>query len=129
MKKIIDLVADSGTGKDQKLIEYIRKNYLKGNLMTKVCFLYGHGDEENHIQLTPDEMRKIVFENNDKDTIYYLSSFFFSNDKPAYLKLMEDMCEADIQVFKTDSKKEHITDNQEWINKYCNFITLDDLNK
>ena len=36
MKKIIDLVAEPGTKKDKKLINYIRRNYLKYNLLTKV---------------------------------------------------------------------------------------------
>lgn len=41
MKKIIDLIADSGSKKDERLINYIRKNYLKNNYFTKVCFVYG----------------------------------------------------------------------------------------
>lgn len=39
---------------------------------------------------------------NDKTTIYFLRSFFFDKDIVSYLKLIEDMCENDIQVFKTD---------------------------
>lgn len=126
MKKIIDLVAGPGTNKDEKLINFIRKNYLKDNLLTKVCFIYGHGGDK-HIQLRPSELRKLVFEKNDKDTIYFLASFYFSNDRDAYLKLMEDMCNNDIQVFKTDQVKEHITSDKNWTDKYCEFLTLDDV--
>ena len=42
---------------------------------------------------------------------------------------MEDVCKEDIQVFKTDQVEEHVTDDKEWTNKYCEFITLDDLEK
>ena len=76
---------------------------------------------------TANELRKLVFEINHKNTIYFLASFFFDLDRENYLKLMEDMCKNDIQVFKTDQKKEHITDNTNWLDKYCNFITLEDI--
>lgn len=127
MKKIIDLIAESGTHKDQKLIDYIRRNYIKENYITNVYFIYGQGvDYENHTQPSADELRKIV-DNNSKDTIYFLASFFFDKDRENYLKLMEYMCNNDIQVFKTDQIPEHITSDKNWTNKYCEFITLDDL--
>lgn len=128
MKKIIDLVAPSGRGKDEKLINYIRKTYLKNNKMTNVCFIYGQEtDLKGHTQLTAEEIRKLAFETNNKDTIYFLGSFYFDQDRKNYLKLMEDMCESDIQVFKTDQIKEHITDDTEWLEKYCKFITIEEL--
>ena len=128
MKKMIDLIADSGTGKDSKLLDYIRKNYLIKNQITNLCFISGQGDDyENHIQLSVQELRKIVFEQNDKNTIYFFRSFFVDKDRSNYLQLIEDMCNNDIQVFKTDQIKEHVTDDKEWIEKYCVFLTLDDL--
>lgn len=102
MKKIIDLIAEPGMHKDEKLINYIRKNYIKNNYITNICFIYGHGDYENHIQPTAEELREIVFDNNDKGTMYFFASFFFDKDRENYLRLMEDMCNSDIQVFKTD---------------------------
>lgn len=68
-----------------------------------------------------------MFEKNDKNTIYFLASFFFDKDRDNYLKLMEDMCKSDIQVFKTDQVKEHVTSDENWTNKYCEFITLEDV--
>lgn len=128
MKKIIDLIAESGIHKDEKLVNYIRKNYIKKNYITNVCFIYGQGsDLEHHTQISAEELRKLVFEINNKNTIYFLASFFFDKDRENYLKLMEDMCNNDIQVFKTDQVKEHITDDKNWTNKYCEFITLEDL--
>ncbi|CDD15765.1 unknown [Clostridium sp. CAG:798] len=128
MKKIIDLIAPSGAKKDEKLINYIRKKHIKNNLITNICFIYGQENEyKNHFQPSANELRKLVFEINHKNTIYFLASFFFDLDRENYLKLMEDMCKNDIQVFKTDQKKEHITDNTNWLDKYCNFITLEDI--
>ena len=128
MKKMIDLIAAPGTGKDSKLLDYIRKNYLIKNQITNLCFVSGQGDDyENHIQPSAQELRKIVFEQNDKNTIYFFRSFFFDKDRTNYLKLIEDMCNNDIQVFKTDQIIEHVTNDKEWINKYCTFLTLDDI--
>lgn len=128
MKKIIDLIAEPRTNKDEKLINYVRKNYIKNNLVTNICFIYGQGtDYDNHTQLNAEELRKLVFEINDKNTIYFLASFFFDKDRENYLKLMEDMCNSDIQVFKTDQVKEHVTSDENWTNKYCEFITLEDI--
>ena len=79
--------------------------------------------------MNADELRKLMLETNDKNTLYFLRSFFFDKDRDNYLKLMEDVCKEDIQVFKTDQVEEHVTDDKEWTNKYCEFITLDDLEK
>lgn len=128
MKKMIGLIAAPGTGKDSKLLDYIRKNYLIKNQITNLCFVSGQGDDyENHIQPSAQQLRKIVFEQNDKNTIYFFRSFFFDKDRTNYLKLIEDMCNNDIQVFKTDQIIEHVTNDKEWINKYCTFLTLDDM--
>ena len=128
MKKMIGLIAAPGTGKDSKLLDYIRKNYLIKNQITNLCFVSGQGDDyEDHIQPSAQQLRKIVFEQNDKNTIYFLRSFFFDKDRTNYLKLIEDMCNNDIQVFKTDQIIEHVTNDKEWINKYCTFLTLDDM--
>lgn len=128
MKKIIDLIANSGNHKDEKLINYIRKHYLKNNCVTNVCFVYGQGnDYEHHIQMSANELRKLVYEKNDKNTIYFLASFYFDKDRENYLKLMEDMCCDDIQVFKTDQKEEHVTNDKDWLEKYCKFITIEEL--
>ena len=130
MKKIIDLIAGPGTHKDEKLLNYIRENYLIKNHVTNLCFISGQGkDYEHHTQPSVDELRKLIFETNDKNTLYFLKSFFFDKDRDNYLKLMEDICNADIQVFKTDQVKEHVTDDTEWTNKYCEFITLNELEK
>ena len=130
MKKIIDLIAGSGSHKDEKLLNYIRKNYLIKNNITNLCFISGQGEDyEHHIQPSADELRKLMFEINDKNTLYFLRSFFFDKDRENYLKLMEDVCNANIQVFKTDQIEEHITDDKDWTNKYCDFLYLDDLKK
>ena len=130
MKKIIDLIAPSGSHKDEKLLDYIRKNYLIKNQITNLCFISGQGDTyENHIQPSADELRKIIFETNDKKTIYFFRSFFFDKDRDNYLKLMEEVCNLDIQVFKTDQKVEHVTNDKKWSDRYCEFITLKDIEK
>lgn len=96
--------------------------------MTKVCFVYGQGENyESHEQLSALDLRKLIFDENDKNTIYYLASFFFDKDRENYLKVMEDVCNKDIQIFKTDQIKEHVTSDEKWTNKYCDFITLDNL--
>lgn len=41
LKKIIDLIAESGNHKDEKLLDYIRKNYLIKNYITNLCFITG----------------------------------------------------------------------------------------
>lgn len=129
MKKILDLVAEPGTHKDQKLLDFIRKNYLKDGYVTKVCFIYGQETNDGqHLQPSAKELRKIVFEDNNQKTIYFLASFYFDKERDAYLKLMEEMCEKDIQVFKTDQIKEHVTDDKLWTDKYCDFLKLEDLN-
>ena len=128
MKKIIDLIAEPGSHKDEKLINYIRKNYIKNNSVTNICFIYGQGsDLENHTQLTVEELRKLVFETNNRDTMYFLASFFFGIDRENYLKLMEEICENDIQIFKTDQIPEHITSDKNWTDKYCEFLSLEDI--
>lgn len=128
MKKMIDLIAESGSHKDEKLLNYVRKNYLINNYVTNICFINGRGENwEQHTQISAEEFRKLVFEKNDKTTIYFLRSFFFDKDRIAYLKLIEDMCENDIQVFKTDQVSEHVTDDKEWINKYCEFLSLEEV--
>lgn len=128
MKKIIDLIADSGSGKDEKLLNYVRKNYLINDYITNLCFVSGKKDERgNHKQINAEDFRKLVFEKNDKNTIYFLRNFWFGIDRKAYLKLIEDMCENNIQVFKTDQIKEHITNDEEWLNKYCIFLNIGDV--
>jgi hypothetical protein len=130
MKKIIDLIAGSGSHKDEKLLNYIRENYLIKNHITNLCFISGQGEDyEHHTQPSVDELRKLMLETNDKNTLYFLRSFFFDKDRENYLKLMEDVCNADIQVFKTDQVEEHVTDNKTWTDKYVNFIYLEDLEK
>ena len=130
MKKIIDLIAGAGSHKDEKLLDYIRKNYLIKNYITNLCFISGQGEDyEQHTQPSAEELRKLMLEKNDKKTLYFLRSFFFDKDRDNYLKLMEDVCNADIQVFKTDQVEEHVTDDKYWTNKYCEFITLNDLEK
>ena len=130
MKKIIDLIAGPGTHKDEKLLNYVRKNYLIKNHITNLCFISGQGEDyEHHTQPSADELRKLIFEINDKNTLYFLKSFFFDKDRDNYLKLMEDVCSADIQIFKTDQVEKHVTDDIEWTNKYCEFITIEDLEK
>ena len=52
MKKMIDLIAEPGTGKDEKLLNYIRKNYLAKNFVTKLCFINGQEVNGAHKQLT-----------------------------------------------------------------------------
>ena len=37
------------------------------------------------------------------------------------------MCENDIQVFKTNQVPEHVSDDKEWINKYCEFLSLEEV--
>ena len=129
MKKIIDLIAGPGSHKDEKLLNYIREHYFIKNHITNFCFISGQGEDyEHHTQLSADELRNIIFKNS-KDTIYFLKSFFFDKDRNNYLKLMEDVCNDDIQIFKTDQVKEHVSDDVEWTNKYCEFITVDDLEK
>lgn len=130
MKKIIDLIAESGNHKDEKLLDYIRKNYLIKNYITNLCFITGQGEDyEHHTKPSADELRTLMFEKNDKKTLYFLRSFFFDKDRENYLKLMEDVCNADIQIFKTDQVEEHVTNDKNWTNKYCHFITLNDLEK
>ena len=130
MKKIIDLIAESGSHKDEKLLNYIRKNYLIKSHITNLCFISGQGEDyENPTQPSAEELRKLIFEINDKNTLYFFRSFFFDIDRKNYLKLMEDVCNADIQIFKTDQVEEHVTDDKKWTNKYCEFITLSDLEK
>ncbi len=128
MKKMIDLIAEPGSHKDEKLLNYVRKNYLIKNYVTNICFISGQGENwEQHTQISAEEFRKLVFEKNDKTTIYFLRSFFFDKDRISYLKLIEDMCENDIQVFKTDQVPEHVSDDKEWINKYCEFLSLEEV--
>lgn len=127
MKKMIDLIAEQGTGKDEKLLNYIRKNYLKKNYITNLCFISGQEIDGEHKQLTAEELRNIVFNENKKDTIYFLRSFYFGLDRENYLKLIQDMCENNIQIFKTDQIVEHISSDNEWNNKYCEFLSLKDM--
>lgn len=128
MKKMIDLIAEPGSHKDEKLLNYVRKNYLIKNYVTNICFISGQGENwEQHTQISAEEFRKLVFEKNDKTTIYFLRSFFFDKDRISYLKLIEDMCENDIQVFKTDQVPEHVSDDKKWINKYCEFLSLEEV--
>jgi hypothetical protein len=130
MKKIIDLIAGPGTHKDEKLLDYIRKNYLIKNQVTNLCFICGQGEDyEHHTQLSAEELENLIFEKNDKNTIYFLRSFFFDVDRKNYLHIMEKACESDIQIFKTDQVEAHVTDDKEWTNKYCKFITIEELEK
>ncbi len=130
MKKIIDLVSAPKTGKDEKLLNYVRKHYMTNNLITNLCFISGQEDKTgNHIQLSADELRSIVSKNDNSNTIYFLRSFYFDMDREAYLKLMENMCENNIQIFKTDQKIEHVTNDKNWTDKYCVFISLEDIEK
>lgn len=130
MKKIIDLIAGPGSNKDAKLLDYIRRNYLINNYVTNICFITGQGESyDEHKQISAVEFRKLVFEKNDKDTIYFLRSFFIDKDRENYLKLFEEMCNNDIQIFKTDQIIEHVTEDKEWTDKYCKFLTIEDLTK
>lgn len=127
MKKIIDLIAGPGTHKDEKLLDYIRKNFLIKNQVTNLCFVCGLEEDKYHTQLSAAELKKLIFEINDKSTIYFFKSFFFDFDRENYLQIMEKACELDIQIFKTDQKEVHVTDDKEWTNKYCEFITMGDI--
>lgn len=128
MKKMIDLIAGPGTGKDSKLLEYVRKNYLVDNVITNICFISGQpSDTDYHIQPSADELYDLAFNKNDKNTIYFFRSFFFDKDRSNYLNIIAKMCENNIQIFKTDQVTEHVTSDKEWLDKYCKFITLEDL--
>lgn len=128
MKKMIDLVAGPGSNKDEKLLNYVRREYLVNEYVSNLCFVSGQEDNlGNHSQISAEDFRKLVFEKNDRNTIYFLRNFFFGIDKDAYLKLIEDMCENDIQVFKTDQKMEHVSDDEVWTSKYCQFLSLEDV--
>ena len=81
----------------------------------------------SHIQPSAEELYELAFNKNDKNTIYFFRSFFFDKDRDNYLKVIEKMCEANIQIFKTDQVTEHVTSDKEWLDKYCQFITLEDL--
>ena len=97
MKKIIDLLAGAGSNKDEKLLDYVRRHYLKCQKVTNICFITGVEDiNEIHTQITAEELRMLAFDKNDKDTIYFLRSFFFSDDWEGYTKVIEEMCENDI---------------------------------
>ena len=128
MKKIIDLLAGAGSHKDEKLLNYVRRHYLKNQKVTNICFITGVEDNNGiHLQITADELRKLAFEKNDKDTIYFLRSFFFSDDWEGYTKTIEEMCENDVQIFKTDSKAEHLSSSEIWREKYVTFLGIDDV--
>ena len=130
MKKIIDLLAGAGSQKDEKLLDYVRRHYLINQKVTNMCFITGVEDSnEIHTQITADELRKLVFEKNDKDTIYFFRSFFFSDDWEGYTKVIEEMCENNIQVFKTDSKAEHLSSSEIWREKYVTFLSIKDIEK
>ena len=130
MKKIIDLLAGAGSHKDEKLLDYVRRNYLINNKVTNICFVTGVEDKSGiHTQITADELKELVFKKNDKDTIYFLRSFFFSDDWQGYAKVIEKMCENNIQIFKTDSKAEHLSSDELWRKKYITFLTLEDVEK
>ncbi len=130
MKKIIDLLAGAGSHKDEKLLDYVRRNYLINNKVTNICFVTGVEDNnEIHTQITADELKELAFEKNDKNTIYFLRSFFFSDDWKGYTKVIEEMCQNDIQIFKTDSKAEHLSSDELWREKYVTFLKLEDVEK
>ena len=130
MKKIIDLLAEAKSHKDQKLLDYIRRNYLINKKVTNICFVTGIEDKDGvHKQISADELRNLAFKENEKDTSYFLRSFFFSDDWKGYTKVVEEMCENDIQIFKTDSKAEHLSNNEEWIKKYVTFLNIEDVDK
>ena len=130
MKKIIDLLAGAGSHKDEKLLNYFRKHYLKREKVTNICFITGlEDDNEIHTQITAEELRKLAFQKNNKDTIYFLRSFFFSDDWEGYTKVIEEMCENDIQIFKTDSKAEHLSSSEAWRKKYVTFLNINDVQK
>ena len=130
MNKIIDLLAGPGSHKDEKLLDYVRRHYLKNQKVTNICFITGVEDNnEMHSQITADELRKLAFEKNDKDTIYFLRSFFFSDDWEGYTEVIEEMCENDIQIFKTDSKAEHLSSSEKWREKYVTFLDIEDVEK
>lgn len=130
MKKIIDLLAGAGSHKDEKLLDYVRRNYLINNKVTNICFVTGVEDKSGiHTQITADELKELVFKKNDKNTIYFLRLFFFSDDWQGYAKVIEKMCENNIQIFKTDSKAEHLSSDELWRKKYITFLTLEDVEK
>ena len=130
MKKIIDLLAGAGSHKDEKLLDYVRRNYLINNKVTNICFVTGVEDKSGiHTQITADELKELVFKKNDKNTIYFLRSFFFSDDWQGYTKVIEKMFENNIQIFKTDSKAEHLSSDELWREKYITFLTLEDVEK
>ena len=130
MKKIIDLLAGAGSHKDEKLLDYVRRNYLINNKVTNICFVTVVAAKSGiHTQITADELKELVFKKNDKNTIYFLRSFFFSDDWQGYTKVIEKMCENNIQIFKTDSKAEHLSSDELWREKYITFLTLEDVEK
>ena len=130
MKKIIDLLAESGSHKDEKLLDYVRRNYLINSKVSNICFITGvENDNGIHTQITADELRELAFKKNDKNTIYFLRSFFFSDDWQGYTKIIEEMCENDIQIFKTDSKAEHLSDNALWREKYVTFLDIESVER
>lgn len=61
MKKIIDLIAGSGSHKDEKLLNYIRKNYLIKNNITNLCFISGQGEDYDYEEYE-DEIDKDDFD-------------------------------------------------------------------
>ena len=129
-EKIIDLLAESGSHKDEKILDYVRRHYLINQKVTNICFITGVEDNNGiHKQIAADELRKLAFKKNEKNTIYFLKSFFFSEDWQGYTKVIEEMFENDIQIFKTDSKAEHLSSNVSWRKKYVTFLIMEDVEK
>lgn len=60
---------------------------------------------------------------------YFLRSFFFSDDWKGYTNVIEEMCENDIQIFKTDSKAEHLSSDELWREKNITLLNIEDVEK
>ncbi len=117
------IVFCEGKHKDEKMINYVRKNYLTKDLLSNIVFVNGMGeDEEHHIQTSESELRNLVFGRDNKNTYYLFAHFFIDRDRRAYLKLFAEMCEKDIPVFITEQVIEHVTSDIDWVDKYCEVI-------
>ena len=94
MKKIIDLLAGAGSHKDEKLLDYVRRNYLINNKVTNICFVTGVEDKSGiHTQITADELKELVFKKNDKNTMQICTNWVHFSDITCFLF---DICDKNV---------------------------------
>lgn len=118
MNKIVVFVGEKKTHKDEQMLRYANSKWFEEEQITNIKFIHGQDEDDVHIQISPEELNKIV-EGNKEKTVYLFTNFWMGDNEKEFLKIFEKIVSQDNKMAITEQTIEHLSSDNEWIEKYC----------